>query len=165
MPWTPDELATRIEEYRTELTKELEHNRIEADDGHTRLRRDFRAMHSETATSLELLRDSITNLRSRVELMEKTPPEVTKLRFPMSVVVAIILATASIVGTGYGFSSAVTNKIDAYAKQQDERAKERDAITQRAIDALTRRVELLQFEQAKMREDLTKATTTKVSTR
>ncbi len=151
MPFTPDELAKLVNEYRTE-----------AEDGHERLRKDFRTYHDQTETTLLLLRDGLNTVRGRVDLLERTPPDVTKLRFSTGVVVSIIVVTASVVGAGYGFSSLVASKIDTLSKRLDEQAasaakltEERSAAAQRSIDALTRQMELLKYEQQRLREDVT----------
>lgn len=152
MPWTSDELAKLVDSYRTE-----------AEDAHARLRSDFRTHHDQTDTSLVLLRDGLNTLRGRVDLLERTPPDVAKLRFSTGVVASIILATASVVGAGYGFGAMVTGRIDALSKRLDEQAanasklmEERAAVAQRSIDALTRQMELLKYEQQRLREDVTK---------
>lgn len=152
MPWTSDELAKLVDSYRTE-----------AEDAHARLRADFRTHHDQTDTSLVLLRDGLNTLRSRVEIMERTPTDVMKLRFSTGIVVSIIAVTASVVGAGYGFSSLVSGKIDALSKRMDEQAAttarvydERSAAAQRSIDSLVRQVELLKYEQQRLREDVTK---------
>ena len=152
MPLTPEELARLVTEYRTD-----------ADEGHTRLRSDFRVYHDQTETSLVLLRDGLNTLRGRVDLIERTPQDVTKLRFSTGVVVSIVFLTASIVGSSYGFSAFVTGKIEALSKRMDEQAaaaaklaEERDSARQRSIDAIARQVELLKYEQQRLREDVTK---------
>lgn len=153
MPLTPEELARLVTEYRTE-----------ADEGHSRLRADFRTYHDQTEMTLVLMRDGMNTLRGRVDLLERTPPDVAKLRFSTGIVVSIVVVTASIVGSGYGFSAFITGKIDALSKRMDEQAiakdkisEERAAAAQRSIDALTRQMELLKYEQQRLREDVTKA--------
>jgi polyhydroxyalkanoate synthesis regulator phasin len=152
MPFTPEELAKLVNEYRTE-----------SDDGHERLRKDFRIYHDQTETTLILLRDGVNTLRGRVELLERTPPDVAKLRFSTGVVASLVLLTASVVGAGYGFGSLVSGKIDVLSKRIDDQAasaakltEERSAAAQRSIDALTRQMELLKYEQQRLREDVTK---------
>lgn len=158
MPLTPEELATIVTDYRREC-----------DDGHARIRVDFRTYHDQTDTSLVLLRDGLNTLRSRVELIERTPPDVTKLRFSTGVVVSIIAVTLSIAGTGYGVGHLVMGRIDALSARMDENTtqqkqerestakllEERSQVSQRSIDALTRQMELLKYEQQRLREDVT----------
>jgi len=153
MPLTPEELARLVTEYRTD-----------ADDGHTRLRTDFRVYHEQTEMSLVLLRDGLNTVRARVDLIEKTPTDVMKLRFSTGVVVAIGMAIAGVVGSGYGFSALVSGKIDTLSKRIDDQSaaqskvdQERSAAAQRSIDALTRRVELQGYELQRLREDVTKS--------
>jgi len=104
----------------------------------------------------------IAALKVRVSAIEQGPVEATKIRFSSGVLVSVVLVTASVVGAGYGFSAVVTSKIDTLSKRLDDQAasaakltEERSAAAQRSIDALTRQMELLKYEQQRLREDVT----------
>lgn len=161
MPLTVEELANLVDGYRTE-----------ADAAHTRIRGDFKTYHEQTETTLMLMRDGANVLRGRVELLERTPPDVAKLRFSTGVVASIVAVTLSIAGTGYGVGHLVMGRIDALSARMDESTaqqkqerdstakllEERSQAAQRSIDALTRQMELLKYEQQRLREDVTKKT-------
>lgn len=139
MPLTPEELAKLVAEYQQQ-----------ADAGHTRLRHDFREFHDRMDMALALQRGRIDLLDNQFKTMP--PPDVTKLRFSTGVVVSLLFFTASLVGAAYGFSAAVSGKIDTLSKQIDQR----DETYQKSIDGLTRNMELLKYEQQRLREDVTK---------
>lgn len=139
MPLTPEELAKLVAEY---------HDQVDA--GHTRLRTDFRELHDRMEMAMAIQRGRIDLLDNQFK--NQPPPDVTKLRFSTGVVVSLLLFTASLVGAAYGFSALVSGKIDALAKQIDSR----DVTYQRSIDGLTRNMELLKYEQQRLREDVTK---------
>ena len=159
VPLTPEELAKLVDGYRTD-----------ADDAHARLRADFRILHEQTDMSLMLMRDGQTALRGRVDLIERTPPDVGKLRFSTSVVVSIVIVTVSLVGGGYGLSNRVLNRIDAFQARMDRQAaedkterasaaktsEERYLRSERQFEAFGRQMELMKYEQQRLREDVTK---------
>lgn len=97
------------------------------------------------------------------------PVEATKLRFSMGVIVSIVFVTVSTVGAGYAFSSMVSSRIDGIAIRMDQQTEkqrverentsklldERYQTSKGAIDGLTRQMELLKYEQQRLREDVT----------
>jgi len=154
MPFSPDELAKLVNDYRTE-----------SEEGHGRLRGDFKLYHDQTETTLMLMRDAANTLRGRVDLIERTPQDVMKLRFSTGVVLSLVFFVASAVGSAYGFSSFIGGKVDTMSRRMDEQSaaqakasEERAASAQRSLDALSRRVELQGYELQRLREDVTKAT-------
>lgn len=162
MPPTPEEMD--FEERRKQsIWERFDAFEQECRRGHKAIRDSFRKFEDENNDALGLMRDAHNALRGRVDLLERTNPDVTKLRFSTGVMVSIVVVTASVVGAGYGFSAMVTGRIDALSKRLDDQAasaakltEERSAAAQRSIDALTRQMELLKYEQQRLREDVTK---------
>jgi hypothetical protein len=147
MPLTPEELAKLVNDYRTET-----------EDGHARLRTDFRTYHDQTELTLVLMRDGLNTVRGRVDLMERTPQDVAKLHFSSRIVVAIVAVTGSLMITAIGVSNRVTGRIDALSARMEEQSRlqdERNVRAEKSIDALTRQMELLKYEQQRLREDVT----------
>ncbi len=154
---TPEELAHVVSEYQQQC-----------DEGHTRLRGDFREFHDRTEMALALQRTKLELLTHQLETVSQANPDVMKLRFSSSVVASIVFVTVSLVGTGYAASSRVLNRIDVMSakigeqseKDKVERANiaklydERNARYERSIDTLTRQVEALKYEQQRLREEL-----------
>lgn len=160
MPLTPEELAKLVTDYRED-----------SEGGHTRLRQDFRIYHDQTELSLVLFRDGLTSLRSRIELLERTPPDVTKLHFSTPVVVSIVFVVVTVVGSAYGISNRVTGRLDAFTARMDKQVEddklerqntaklleERYMRSEKQFENFGRQIELLKYEQQRLREDVTKA--------
>jgi len=147
MPLTPEELARLVDEYREEM-----------EAGHARLRGDFRTYHDQTELTLVLMRDGLNTVRGRVDLMERTPQDVAKLHFSSRLVVTIVAVTGSLMITAIGVSNRVTGRIDALTARMEEQSRlqdERNVRAEKSIDALTRQMELLKYEQQRLREDVT----------
>ena len=155
-----------------DVAKDLVEARDEADSAHRRLRNDFREFEDRAYTSFTMLRDRIGTLETRVEGLSVSVvnPDVVKLRFSTPVMVAVIVASFTVASTGIATAKMVLGRIDdlsgRLALQQQQQAQERASTSkllderyqnsQSAINALTRQMELLKYEQQRLREDMVK---------
>jgi len=169
MPQAPDERPpdAEFEERRKKtIWQRLDEIDQECATGHKRLRTRIEQLETQ-ADALDGVQNTIL---TRVEVLERTPPDVTKLRFSTGVVVSIVFVTVSMVGGAYGISNRVMNRIDALASEMTRQAEddkkdranlarlndERNDRYGKSLDTLTRQVELLKYEQQRLREDVTK---------
>lgn len=144
----------------------------------------FDALETECRRGHRALRQAINELEAQADAFDvahkalstdvgdlaKAPVEATKLRFSSAVIASVVFATFTVVGAGYGFSSMVTGRIDGLVSRMDQQTEkqrlerettakildERYATSKSAIDGLTRQMELLKYEQQRLREDVTK---------
>lgn len=104
------------------------------EDGHKRLRDDYRALERRL-TSME--EAQVAN-GLRFSKLENTPTDVTKLQFTTKTVLAIVLAACGVVGAQYTSSAMLEGKllkaISDNAKVQDER----QVTLKDSINAITR---------------------------
>jgi hypothetical protein len=138
----------------------------ECQSGHKRLRTRLEELEKQADERDEHQRE----LAGRIDIIERTPPDVTKLRFSTGVVVSIVVVTISIVGTGYGVGNMVMSRIGAFEarmdRQSDEdkteranvekRLEERYLRSEKQFEAFGRQMELMKYEQQRLREDVTK---------
>lgn len=143
----------------------------ECQSGHKRLRTRLEELEKQADDVGEHHR----SLVGRVDVLERTPPDAMKLRFSTGVVVSIIAVTVSVVGAAYGISNRVLNRIDTFEARMDRQAiddkaeranaaktsDERYGRAEKQFDTLARQVELLKYEQQRLREDVTKKGTTR----
>jgi len=138
----------------------------ECQSGHKRLRTRLEELEKQADESAEHHRA----LAGRVDLIERTPPDVRKLSWPSGIVVAIITITISVVGAAYGISNRVLNRIDKFEARMDQQAEEdkkeragaaktaeeRYLRSEKQFEAFGRQMELMKYEQQRLREDVTK---------
>jgi hypothetical protein len=112
----------------------------------------------------------IENLSTRTKALEDGPVEATKLRFSTGSVITIITATFILIGAGYGLKNSVVGRIDAMSVRLDQQAEqdkrerestaklleERYLRSERQFDAFDKKLELMKYEQQRLREDMTR---------
>lgn len=144
------------------LWERLDSIEQEARRGH----RDIRKSVSELEAQADAFDQSLKVLTAHVEDVKDAPIESTKIRFSTAVMVSIVVLTASVVGGAW----RVTTKIDTLGtdmarqseidkKERADLAKlydERNVRYEKSLDSLVRQVELLKYEQQRLREDVTK---------
>jgi len=138
---------------------------VECRRGH----RDLRKTTNELEAQADAFEKDLKQLSIDVKELAAAPVEATKIRFSTGVIVAVIAATGSVVGAAYGISNRVMGRIDAFESRMDRQTEEdrrdrtnlaklldeRNARSEKSIDALTRQMELLKYEQQRLREDVT----------
>ena len=143
------------------------------DDLDQECRRGHRALRQVT-NELEAQADAfelaLKELTADVKALSDAPVEATRLRLSPGVGIAIIAATITLCGSVYGIGNRVMNRIDSFEDRMNRQAEadktdrvnsskledERNSRTEKSIDALTRQMELLKYEQQRLREDVTK---------
>jgi len=148
------------------------------DAAHKRLRDDFnelREQHVNLLATLTSLRDSARDNANNIETIQKTPPDLEKAILSVKVVVAMIIFVVTCVGGSWAASysgrsdnakaiAAIQSDIrdmstrqaaEKEAKEADRRAAQLQAEqSNRAIEAMQRRIELFQYEQQAMKESI-----------
>lgn len=134
---------------------------------------EYRTGHKAHRTRIEQLEhnfDALTNELKTLATAVAAPVEATKLRFSPQVLMAIFLMTASLVGGAYGISNRVMNRLDAFEDRIDRQAdsdkaerantakllEERYLRSEKQFEAFGRQMELMKYEQQRLREDVTK---------
>ena len=143
------------------------------DDLDQEYHRGHRALR-QTTNELEAQADAfdiaLKALAADVKELAAAPVEATKIRFSPGVLATVIGITITLVGSVYGIGNRVLNRIDSFEAQMNRQAEddrkeranvskindERNSRTEKSIDALTRQMELLKYEQQRLREDVTK---------
>lgn len=125
------------------------------DAAHDRLRGSMKEMQENT----EALALSLAETRSQLAVFKATPVDVAKLRFTPPTVAMILSCCITVAGgmwaSTYSLRSDVRNiltNMELQTRLQDER----NTRAEKSIDSLTRQVELLKYEQQRLREDVTK---------
>jgi hypothetical protein len=138
--------------------------------------RDLRKSVNELEAQADSFDKDLKALTVHVEDVAAAPVESTKIRFSTGVMVSIVAVTISLVGAAYGISNRVLNRIDTFEARMDRQAtddkaerasaaktaEERYLRSEKQFDAFGRQMELMKYEQQRLREDVTK---TKGSTR
>jgi hypothetical protein len=131
--------------------------------------RDIRKSVNELEAQADAFDHDIKALSKHVDEVANAPVESTKIRFSTGVTVSIVAVTISLVGAAYGISNRVLNRIDAFESRMDrqseqdknERANlartldERYQRSEKQFDAFGRQMELMKYEQQRLREDVT----------
>lgn len=132
--------------------------------------RDLRKTTNELEAQADALEKDLKQVALDVKELSIAPIEATKIRFSTGVMVAVIAATISVVGAAYGIGNRVMGRIDAFESRMDHQSDEdkrdranlaklldeRNARAEKSIDSLVRQMELLKYEQQRLREDVTK---------
>ncbi len=133
---------------------------------------EYRTGHKAHRTRIEQLEHNVDALADDVKALTvrlDAPVEATKLRFSPQVLIAICLMTVSLVGGAYGVSNRVMNRLDAFEERinrqadsdKTERAntakllEERYMRSEKQFEAFGRQMELMKYEQQRLREDVT----------
>ncbi len=156
-----DEPADFIERRNQSFWERLDGIEAEARRGH----RDIRKAVSELEAQADALDHDLKSLTAHVEDVKNAPVESTRVRFSTAVMVSIVVLTASVVGGAWRVTSKIDSLGDQQARQADDDKKERASIAklyderngryEKSLDSLTRQVELLKYEQQRLREDVT----------
>jgi len=131
--------------------------------------RDLRKTTNELEAQADALEKDLKQLATDVRELAAAPVEATKIRFSTGVMVAVVAATVSVVGAAYGIGNRVMGRIDTFESRMDRQSEddkrdraslaklldERNARSEKSIDSLARQVELLKYEQQRLREDVT----------
>ena len=132
--------------------------------------RDLRKATNELEAQADALEHDLNALTAHVAEVAAAPVESTKIRFSTGVMVSIVAVTVSVVGAAYGISNRVLNRIDTFearmdrqaTEDKDERARaaktseERYMRSEKQFDTFGRQIELMKYEQQRLREDMTK---------
>lgn len=141
------------------LTSEVVWQRaIQDDEKHDAAHARLRGSIGELQDNVAELALSLAETRSQLAVFKATPVDVAKLRFTPSVVAMILSCCVTVAGgmwaSTYGLRSDVRDILTNIALQtkiQDER----NTRAEKSIDMLARQVELLKYEQQRLREDVT----------
>jgi len=124
---------------------------------------------NELEAQADAFEEKIKVLSAHIEEVASAPVESTKLRFSTGVMVSIVAVTISVVGAAYGISNRVLNRIDTFEARMDRQAaddkaerasaaktaEERYQRAEKQFDTFGRQMELLKYEQQRLREDVT----------
>jgi hypothetical protein len=141
--FTPDELAKMIEK-----------NRIEADDGHVRLRIDVRLLEATVQSNFRHADDQLRLVRAEIGQVAATssrPVDAMKLTLSTTHIVALVIAAVTIAASAWRLGE----KIDAVAIAQMTQQRMNDmqiAAMQDAIKQTSARYELLRIDVQGLRE-------------
>ena len=132
--------------------------------------RDLRKTTNELEAQADAFDHDLKTLTSHVADVAAAPVESTKIRFSTGVMVSIVAVTISVVGAAYGISNRVLSRIDTFEARMDRQAdedkaeraqtaktsEERYMRSEMQFDAFGRQMELMKYEQQRLREDVTK---------
>ena len=122
------------------------------EDGHKRLRDDFRRLERR----VEDLGQQYGLVSTRLAQHESTPPDVTKLYFSPRVVFSIVIVVLGLAAGQWELNVSLRDRllsaIDVNNRMQDERS----AALKASIDAMQRRQELQQYEIQGLKETILK---------
>jgi hypothetical protein len=132
--------------------------------------RELRKATNELEAQADSMEKDIATLSSRVNDVASAPVEATKLRFSPQVLAVIFTATISLVGGAYAVGNRVTSRIDTFEARIDRQAdadkiervntakllEERYLRSEKQFEAFGRQMELMKYEQQRLREDVTK---------
>lgn len=132
---------------------------IQDDEKHDAAHARLRGSLVEVQENVETLALALAETRSQLAVMKATPVDVAKLRFTPPTVAMILSCCITVAGgmwaSTYSLRSDVRNiltNMELQTRLQDER----NTRAEKSIDSLTRQVELLKYEQQRLREDVTK---------
>lgn len=147
------------------LRQMVDQNHESAEEGHLRLRSDYRSLEGRMQ-AVETAQVSNALHLGRLDAAVAEPTEVSALRFTPQMVVAIVLVCASIIGGMYGATASlrvsqqeIASQLTLQSRMQEERMqalKLAIEALQRAQEASQRLQQLQQYEIQAMKETLIK---------
>lgn len=155
IPSSPDGLLMMIEQHDDKHSA-----------AHRRLRGDIDRLETQLNAGLQSLRDGHRDNAANIETVSNRPVDAARIMLTPSVVATIVVASLSIAGGVWASNSGIRSdvrdiitKMEAQDRTATATARFQDAQTsslRSAIDDLKRQMELLKYEQQRLREDVTK---------
>jgi len=136
---------TMPERERSGLFQAIDQNDRKHTEAHTRLRHDLDKLEEQVNQGLEGLRSMARSNLAKIESIERTPVDATKLMLRAPVVVTVIIVALGGVGAVWSIRSGqdrLSDKVEAAFKLQQVQY---DAL-KTAVDQNSRRTELQQYE-------------------
>ena len=128
--------------------------------------RDLRKSVSELEAQADAFEHDLKSLNATVDRAASAPVEATRVRFSTGVLVVLVSLTVTLVGGGWKISTKIdTIATEMYRLSEDDKREraslaklydERNGRYEKSLDSMARQVELLKYEQQRLREDVTK---------
>ena len=118
---------------------------VKHDAAHKRLREDFRVLEERMGEAIQLLRDRSETNAKGIDKLVAMPVDATKLMLRAPVVVTVLVFALGMAAAVWSIRSSMerlSDKVEATAKLQDVQ----NSGLKSAVDAVSRRQELLQYE-------------------